>query len=34
MRDVIIYGSGGLAREVVQILEDINSRKKKWNIIG
>ncbi len=34
MRDVIIYGSGGLAREVVQILEDINSLKKKWNIIG
>jgi FlaA1/EpsC-like NDP-sugar epimerase len=34
MKDIIIYGSGGMAREVVQLIEDINKEKPVWNILG
>ncbi|KUO66287.1 MAG: hypothetical protein APF84_17810 [Gracilibacter sp. BRH_c7a] len=34
MKDLIIYGSGGLAKEVVQIIKDINSINNEWNILG
>ncbi len=32
--DIIIYGSGGMAREVVDVIEDINRIKPSWRILG
>jgi sugar O-acyltransferase (sialic acid O-acetyltransferase NeuD family) len=34
MKDLVIYGSGGMALEVVQLIEDINEIKPEWNILG
>lgn len=34
MKDIIIYGSGGMAREVAELIEDINSLKPHWSIKG
>ncbi len=34
MKDIIIYGSGGLAKETVELIEDINKIKPEWNIVG
>jgi sugar O-acyltransferase (sialic acid O-acetyltransferase NeuD family) len=34
MRDIVLYGSGGMALEVVQLLEDINEAEPTWNILG
>lgn len=34
MKDIIIYGSGGMAREVVELIEDINNIKPCWTIKG
>ncbi len=34
MKDIIIYGSGGLAKETVELIEDINEVKSEWNIRG
>lgn len=34
MEDIILYGSGGMAREVVELIEDINKVEPRWNIIG
>lgn len=34
MRDIVIYGGGGFAREVLQVLLDINSQNPVWNIRG
>jgi len=34
VKDIIIYGSGGMAREVAQLIEDINSTNHIWNIKG
>lgn len=34
MKDIILYGSGGMALEVVQLIEDINEIKPTWNILG
>jgi sugar O-acyltransferase (sialic acid O-acetyltransferase NeuD family) len=34
MDDIIIYGTGGMARETVQLIEDINAVKPRWNIAG
>ncbi len=34
VRDLVIYGTGGFAREVHQLLEDLNSRRQEWNIVG
>lgn len=34
MKDIIILGSGGFAREVVWLLEENNKKKKEWNILG
>lgn len=34
MEDIIIYGSGGMAKEVVALIEDINSIWPVWNIAG
>jgi len=34
MKDIIIYGSGGMAREVAELIEDINSLGPCWSIKG
>lgn len=34
MKDLIIYGSGGMAREVVALVEDINEVEPTWDIKG
>ncbi len=34
MKDIVIYGSGGMALEVVQLIEDINEIEPTWNILG
>lgn len=33
-RDIVIVGTGGMAREVRWVIEDINSIEDKWNILG
>lgn len=34
MNDIVIYGAGGLGREVAQLLEDINARDPQWSVLG
>lgn len=34
MKDIVLYGSGGMALEVVQLIEDINEIAPTWNILG
>jgi len=34
MKDLIIVGAGGLGREVLQCVKDINRMKNKWNVRG
>jgi sugar O-acyltransferase (sialic acid O-acetyltransferase NeuD family) len=34
MKDLIIIGAGGFAREVAWLVEDINQEKHRWNLIG
>lgn len=34
MKDIVIYGSGGFAREVAHLIEHINLKSKEWNILG
>ena len=34
MRDIAILGSGGLAREVAFLVEEVNRREAKWHILG
>lgn len=34
MDDIVIYGSGGFAREVAHLIEDINKVNNKWNVLG
>jgi len=34
MKDIAIYGAGGLGREVACLIDRVNSTEKKWNIIG
>ncbi|NPV91610.1 MAG: acetyltransferase [Firmicutes bacterium] len=34
MKDIVIIGAGGFGREVAQLIEDINSEKKTWNLLG
>lgn len=34
MKDIVIYGSGGFAREVVHLIEDINEQNAEWNVLG
>lgn len=34
MKKIVIFGSGGFAREVVHLIEDINERNKEWELIG
>ena len=32
--DIVIYGTGGFAREVHQVVEDANAEKQRWNFLG
>lgn len=34
MKDIAIFGGGGLGRETACLIDKINSVEKKWNIIG
>jgi len=34
MEDLVIVGAGGFGREVHQIVLDLNSVEKKWNVLG
>lgn len=34
MRDIVLYGSGGFAREVLQILLDVNDEQPTWTVLG
>jgi sugar O-acyltransferase (sialic acid O-acetyltransferase NeuD family) len=34
MEDIIIFGAGGLAREVAFLIDDINRQQPTWKIIG
>lgn len=34
MQDIVIFGSGGLAREVAFLIEQINGASPQWNILG
>lgn len=34
MKSIYIYGSGGFAREVAWLIEEINKEKEKWEIKG
>lgn len=34
MSNIAIYGAGGFGREVACLINSINEKKKKWNIIG
>ena len=34
MKDIVIVGAGGFAREVAWLIEEINKEKKEWNLLG
>ena len=34
MKDIIIVGAGGFAREVAWLIEEINIKNQEWNLIG
>ncbi|MEH7444045.1 acetyltransferase [Bacillus sp. JJ1122] len=34
MRDIVIYGTGGFGREVLELIKDINSSEQVWNVLG
>lgn len=34
MKEIVIVGAGGLAREVATVVKDINCQKEKWRILG
>jgi sugar O-acyltransferase (sialic acid O-acetyltransferase NeuD family) len=34
MKDIVIFGSGGLAREVAFLIDDINRASPQWNLLG
>lgn len=34
MNDLVIFGAGGVGRQVAQIVDDINSVDVKWNLVG
>lgn len=34
MKDLVIIGTGGVGRETAQIVEEINSINKEWNLLG
>jgi sugar O-acyltransferase (sialic acid O-acetyltransferase NeuD family) len=34
IKPIVVLGSGGMAREVAWLIEEINSRKPTWNFLG
>ncbi len=34
MKDIVIIGAGGFAREVAWLIEDINKKEQQWNLLG
>lgn len=34
MKDIVIIGAGGFAREVAWLIEEINNNSLKWNLLG
>lgn len=34
MKDIVIIGAGGFAREVAWLIENINKSKRQWNLLG
>jgi len=34
MKDIVIFGAGGFAKEVAFLIEDINKKSTEWNILG
>jgi sugar O-acyltransferase (sialic acid O-acetyltransferase NeuD family) len=34
MNEIVIFGAGGLGKEVLEILRDINKIKPTWNVLG
>lgn len=34
MKDIVILGSNGFAKEILWLLESINYQQKRWNILG
>ncbi len=34
MNDLVIWGAGGVGRQVTQIVEDLNAVKVTWNLLG
>jgi len=34
MKDIVIIGSGGFAKEVAFLIDEINRNKKEWNLLG
>jgi sugar O-acyltransferase (sialic acid O-acetyltransferase NeuD family) len=34
VRDLVIFGTGGFAREVHQVLEDLNRDRREWAVLG
>jgi sugar O-acyltransferase (sialic acid O-acetyltransferase NeuD family) len=34
MKKIVIVGSGGFAKEVAFLIEDINKKKNEWNLLG
>jgi sugar O-acyltransferase (sialic acid O-acetyltransferase NeuD family) len=34
IQPVVVYGAGGYGRETVQLIEDINAHRARWDLIG
>ena len=34
MKNIVIYGAGGFAREVAYLIEHINEKNPQWNLLG
>lgn len=34
MKDIVIIGAGGFAKEVAWLIEDLNTNKQEWNLLG
>lgn len=34
MKDLLIYGAGGLGRELMEIIEESNREKEQWRLLG
>lgn len=34
MNDLVIYGAGGLGRELLEVIEEINAAQPSWHVLG